>query len=179
VKVWDRCVRIAHWTLAACVLTAWLTGEIRIKSLEAVHEWLGYGALAVIAARLVWGLIGSRHARFSQFIAGPARTLAYAREVLRGKEARHVGHNPLGGWMIVALLATATLAALTGWLSVTDRYWGVAWMQDTHAALSNALIALVALHVAGVMYTSVRHRENLIGAMWSGVKRPPAPGDVA
>ena len=178
-KVWDRFVRIAHWTLVTCVLAAWATGEIKIKSVEALHDWLGYAALAVIAARLVWGFIGTRYARFAQFIAGPARTLAYARFVVRGREPRYLGHNPLGGWMIVALLSTAAAASISGWLSITDRYWGVAWVQDTHEALSNVLIALAVLHVAGVVYTSLHHRENLVAAMWNGIKRPPSGGDVA
>ena len=178
-KVWDRFVRVAHWTLVTCVLAAWATGEVKIKPLEPLHEWLGYGVLAVIAARLVWGFIGSRYARFAQFIAGPARGLAYARAVLGGSEPRYLGHNPLGGWMIVALLATAAAASLTGWLSITDRYWGVAWVEETHEVLSNLLIALAVLHVAGVVYTSLRQRENLVAAMWTGVKRPPSGGDIA
>jgi cytochrome b len=179
VKVWDRFVRIAHWTLAACVLTAWLTGEWKLKSAEWLHEWVGYAVLVVITLRVVWGWTGSRYARFSQFVAGPSRTLGYARALLRGGEPRYIGHNPLGGWMIVALLVTAALAAVSGWLSVTDRYWGVAWMQDLHGALSDVLIALVVLHLAGVGYTSLRHGENLAAAMVRGVKRAPGPGDVA
>ena len=178
-KVWDRFVRIAHWSLAGCVLAAWITAESKLKSAEALHEWLGYAALAVIALRFGWGWIGPRYARFLQFVAGPARTLAYAKAVLRGNEPRYLGHNPLGGWMIVALLASAALAALSGWLSVTDRFWGVEWVQETHEVLGNAVIALAALHVAGVVYTSWRQRENLAAAMLSGVKRPPEPGDVA
>lgn len=178
-KVWDRFVRIAHWSLAACVLAAWITAESKLKSAEQIHEWLGYAALAVIALRFAWGWIGPRYARFGQFVAGPARTLAYAKALLRGAESRHVGHNPLGGWMIIALLATAALASLTGWLSVTDRFWGVEWVQEAHEALGNAIIVLAILHVAGVVYTSWRQRENLAAAMVSGVKRPPEPGDVA
>ena len=177
-KVWDRFVRVAHWTLVACVLAAWLTGELKIESAQPLHEWLGYAALAVIAARLVWGFTGSRYARFAQFVAGPARTSGYARALIDGSEPRYLGHNPLGGWMIVALLVTAAAASLTGWLSITDRYWGVAWVQVAHEVLSNVLIALAVLHVVGVVVTSVRHRENLVAAMWSGVKRPPSKGDV-
>jgi cytochrome b len=179
VKVWDPFVRIAHWTLVTCVLSAWATGEIKISSIEALHEWLGYAALAVIAARLLWGFVGPRYARFAQFIVGPARTLSYARTALHGSEPRYLGHNPLGGWMIVALLTTAAAASVTGWLSITDRYWGVGWMQDTHEAVGNALIALAVLHVAGVLFTSVRHRENLVAAMWTGIKRAPAGRDIA
>jgi cytochrome b len=99
--------------------------------------------------------------------------------VLRNEEPRYLGHNPLGGWMIVALLATAALASLSGWLSVTDRFWGAKWVQEAHEAFGNALIFLAALHVAGVLYTSWRQRENLAAAMLSGVKRPPESGDVA
>jgi cytochrome b len=179
VKVWDRLVRVAHWSLAACVLAAWITAESKLKSAERIHEWLGYAALAVVALRLTWGWIGPRYARFGQFVAGPARTLAYAKTLLRGAEPRYIGHNPLGGWMIVALLATAALASLSGWLSITDRFWGVKWLQETHEVLGNTLIALAAVHVAGVVYTSRRQRENLAAAMLSGIKRPPEPGDVA
>jgi cytochrome b len=179
VRVWDRFVRIAHWTLAACVLTAWITGEIRHPPAQRLHEWCGYIALAVIALRIRWGWNGPRYARFAQFIAGPARTLAYAKTVLLRSEPRYIGHNPLGGWMIVALLLVAGVASLTGWLSVTDRFWGVAWVQDAHAVLSDALIALIVLHLTGVLYTSVRHGENLVAAMWRGTKRPPQPDDVA
>jgi len=179
VKVWDRFVRSAHWSLAGCVLAAWITAELKLKSAELLHEWLGYAALAVIALRFAWGWIGPRYARFRQFVAGPARTLAYAKAVLRGDEPRYLGHNPLGGWMIVALLSSAALAALSGWLSVTDRFWGIDWVEEAHEFLGNAVIALAALHVAGVVYTSWRQRENLAAAMLSGVKRPPGPGDVA
>ena len=178
-KVWDRFVRIAHWSLAGCVLAAWITAESKLKSAEALHEWLGYAALAVIALRFGWGWIGPRYARFRHFVAAPARTLAYARALLRNEEPRYLGHNPLGGWMIVALLATAALASLSGWLSVTDRFWGAKWVQEAHEAFGNALIFLAALHVAGVLYTSWRQRENLAAAMLSGVKRPPESGDVA
>ncbi|HEY1287917.1 MAG TPA: cytochrome b/b6 domain-containing protein [Burkholderiales bacterium] len=177
-RVWDRFVRSAHWSLAGCVLAAWITAELKLKWAEPLHEWLGYAALAVIALRFAWGWIGPRYARFRQFVSGPARTLAYAKAVLRGDEPRYLGHNPLGGWMIVALLSTAAAASLSGWLSVTDRFWGVEWVQETHEFLGDAVIALAALHVAGVAYTSWRQRENLAAAMLSGVKRPPEPGDV-
>jgi cytochrome b len=178
-KVWDPFVRVAHWCLAACVLTAWVTGELKVQSAERPHEWVGYAVLAVVGMRLVWGWIGPRYARFGQFVAGPSRTAAYAKALLRGDEPRYLGHNPLGGSMVVALLVTAALASLSGWLSVTDRFWGVDWVQDAHRAFSDGIIGLAALHIAGVVTTSLRQRENLVAAMWSGVKRPAEPGDVA
>src|SRR5258706_11372991 len=100
----------------------------------ALHDGVGYAALCVIAVRITWGAIGPRYARFRQFVVAPAVTLAYARAVAARSEPRYLGHNPLGGWMIVALLATVALTAASGWLSSTDRFWGVAWLQDTHAA---------------------------------------------
>ncbi|TMH74230.1 MAG: cytochrome B, partial [Betaproteobacteria bacterium] len=89
-----------------------------------------------------------------------------------------LGHNPLGAWMIVALLAMIALVAGTGWLSTTDRFWGVEWLQETHHLLADALLVLATLHVAGVAYTSLRHRENLVRAMITGRKPPPRAGDV-
>jgi len=179
VKVWDRFVRVAHWSLAACVLTAWVAARLKLKAAEPVHEWSGYAVLLVVALRLLWGWIGPRYARFGQFIVGPARAIAYARAVLRDSEPRYVGHNPLGGWMIIALLGTAALASLSGWLSITDRFWGVEWVQDTHRVVGDALIVLAVFHVAGVAFTSRRQDENLAAAMLSGVKRAPVPGDEA
>lgn len=177
-RVWDLFVRFAHWTLVVGVLGAWITAEIDGKAAAAAHEWLGYAVLAVLALRIPWGWIGSRYARFSQFVRGPQATLAYARSVATGREPRYIGHNPLGAWMIVALVFMAVAAAASGWLYVTDRFWGEEWLEETHEALSNALLALVALHVGGVAFSSVRHRENLVRAMLTGRKRAPAPGDV-
>ena len=110
---------------------------------------------------------------------GPRMHLAYAQRVPRGAEARHVGHNPLGGWMIVALLATAAPASLTGWLSVTDRFWGVEWVQEVHEALGNAVIALAALHVAGVVYASCAPAREPRRRHGERRQAPARPGDVA
>ncbi len=171
VRVWDPLVRVAHWTLVTCVLAAWLTAELESEAGRRAHEWLGYGALAVIAVRVVWGWVGPGYARFSDFVRGPAQTMAYARLVAARAEPRYLGHNPLGGWMVIALLTMAIAAGATGWLSVTDRFWGVKWVQELHEALANTLLWLAGFHVAGVIYTSVRHRENLVRAMFTGRKR--------
>src|SRR5262249_22879771 len=128
--------------------------------------------------RLAWGWTGPRYARFGQFVASPARTLSYARAVIASSEPRYIGHNPLGAWMVVALLATAAAAGLSGWLSVTDRFSGVEWVQELHRALGNTLYALALLHVAGVVFTSRRQRENLVRAMLTGRKSAPRPGDA-
>lgn len=178
-KVWDLFVRLAHWTLVLSVLGAWLTAEADGEAAKKLHEWLGYLALAVLALRIPWGWIGTRYARFSQFVCAPAQTLAYAKAVATGSERRHLGHNPLGAWMILALIVMVIAASASGWLYVTERFWGEEWLEETHEALANGLLFLVALHVAGVVFSSLRHRENLVRAMFTGRKRPPGPGDVA
>jgi cytochrome b len=178
VRVWDPFVRIAHWTLAVSVLGAWITAELEGKAAAALHEWLGYAALVVLALRIAWGWAGLRYARFSQFVRTPRQTLAYAKSVAALAEPRYIGHNPLGGWMIVVLLSMAAAASASGWLFVTDRFWGEEWLEETHEALADGLLGLVALHVAGVVFASLRHRENLARAMLTGRKRAPGPGDV-
>jgi cytochrome b len=178
VRVWDRLSRAAHWTLAASVLAAWITSELELDAARRAHEWAGYVVLAVVALRVGWGAIGPRYARFGQFVLSPARTLSYARALMRFAEPRYIGHNPLGGWMVVALLSMAAAAGLSGWLSMTDRFWGVEWLQELHEALANTLFVLIALHVGGVIFTSLRHRENLVRAMLTGRKRSPHTGDV-
>lgn len=173
-RVWDPLVRTGHWLLVASVALAWLTHEGGGRW----HEWIGYVSLAVVGVRLAWGLAGPRHARFAQFVRGPSATLAYAKQVLTGREPRHIGHNPLGAWMIVALLLTVALAGASGWLYTTDDYWGVHWVEETHEFFAVALLWLAALHVGGAVFASLRHGENLVAAMWHGRKRVPGPGDV-
>ncbi len=167
IRVWDPLVRIGHWSLVACIALAWVSGE----GGKELHEGVGYAALAIIALRLVWGVIGSHYARFGEFLRAPAATLQYAARVLAGNEPRYLGHNPLGGWMIVCLLACIALTGITGWLYTTDEYFGVEWVGELHEALADALLALIALHVAGVVLASKRHHENLVAAMLHGRKR--------
>jgi cytochrome b len=166
VRVWDPFVRIAHWTLVATILGSWFT-----RHAGAVHEWVGHAALAVIVARVAWGFAGSSHARFAAFLVSPARTWDYAKLVAAGREPRHLGHNPLGGWMVLALLALAAASGVSGWLYTTDRFWGIEWVETTHRLLAWALYAMAGLHLAGVIFTSRRHRENLVAAMFTGDKR--------
>jgi cytochrome b len=174
IKVWDPLVRIGHWSLVAGIALAWITHEA-----GAVHEWLGYFVLAVVAVRIVWGLIGTRYARFVQFIYSPLHTVAYGKQILTHREPRHIGHNPLGGWMIVALLVSIVLVGASGWLYTTDQFWGVKWVEEVHEALANMMLVLIGLHVGGVIFSSLRHGENLVVAMINGRKRAPEPGDIA
>lgn len=174
VKVWDPLVRIFHWSLVAGVALAWITSDQG----RSLHEPIGYAVIALVAVRLAWGAVGSRYARFAQFVRGPATVLDYAQRTLRGAAARHIGHNPLGGWMVLLLLAMLAAVAASGWMMTLDTYFGEEWLEQVHEALATGLLGLVAVHAAGAVITGMKHGENLVRAMVTGVKRAPAPGDV-
>ena len=175
-RVWDPAVRLLHWALVLSFALGWATTT---RWLGAWHLAVGWAALAIVAARIAWGFAGPRYARFAQFVRGPGATLAYARRVLAGREPRHLGHNPLGGWMVLALFAWIGGLALTGWLYTTDRYWGDETVERVHELFAWSLIGLVAVHVIGVVVAGRRHRENLVRAMVDGRKRAPEDGDIA
>lgn len=167
VVVWDRLVRLLHWSLVLSLIVAWL-GTF---ALPGVHQPAGYAALALVMLRLAWGCVGSRYARFRQFVRGPRATWAYAWQVLHRRELRHIGHNPLGAWMILALLGSVLALSLTGWLYTTDRFWGDEQVEAMHVGLAWALLVLAVLHVGGVLYTGWRQHECLPLAMLNGRKR--------
>jgi cytochrome b len=171
IKVWDLWVRIGHWLLVICIVAAWLTRHSADTWGDAVHEWLGYGALAIVGLRIVWGFVGSPHARFSDFVFGPRQVIEYGNTLRQHREHQFLGHNPLGGYMVLALLVTVALTGFSGWLYTTDRFWGIEWVGETHELLSNSLLALIALHIGGVLFACYRERENLIAAMFHGRKR--------
>lgn len=173
-KVWDRPVRVLHWTGVFALAGAWLTSSRWTRW----HEPIGYVVLGLIALRIVWGFFGSRHARFAGFVRAPRATWAYLRLMRAGCEPRYLGHNPLGAWMVVALLSFTFATAATGWLFTTDRFWGDQRVAHAHTLVAWTLLALVVAHVAGVVFTSLRHRENLVVAMVDGDKRAPARDDV-
>ncbi len=135
--------------------------------------------LALVVVCVAGGWTGPGYVRFAQFIRSPSETFSYALRVLRHSEVRYLGHNPLGGWMVLALLLTVALTGLSGWLYITDAYWGVEWVGNLHEALAILVLVLAALHVAGVVFTSFRHRENLVAAMFHGRKRGARDDDVA
>ena len=166
VRVWDPLVRLFHWSLVTSFAVAWLSEEG-----ESLHDGAGYVVLALVAVRVVWGFVGSRHARFRDFVPTPAALLAYLRRMLAARAERHLGHNPAGGAMIVALLAMLVLTAGSGWLMTTDRFWGVGWVEELHEIAAWLTLVMVAAHVAGVVFSSFAHRENLVRAMITGRKR--------
>lgn len=175
VKVWDPFVRIFHWSLVALFAFAFLTGD----EWQNPHELAGYAIAGLVAARILWGLFGSRHARFSDFVRSPLRILGFLKDTATLSAPRYLGHNPAGGAMVIALLAAVGVIAATGYMMTTDAYWGVGWVEEAHEIAAWATLGLVALHVAGVVLASVEHRENLVRAMITGRKRAPGPSDVA
>jgi cytochrome b len=178
-RVWDPLLRGLHWGLAFSVIGAFLLGDWLHRPDHHWHEWLGYAALGIALLRIGWGFVGPRPARFGSFVRGPRRTGAYAAALLRRAEPRYLGHNPLGAWMVLALLGNTLLAGVSGWLGTTDAYWGDPLVQDLHALAGQAFLPLVLLHWAGVAHASWRHRESLVRAMVNGRKAASGPDDVA
>lgn len=167
VKVWDPFVRVFHWSLVSCVLLNYFV----IDDGETIHQWLGYVASALVVMRIVWGFIGTRHARFADFFPTPARLRAHIVAMRSGKEASHAGHNPLGALMMLALMAVVLGLGVTGFLQTTDTFWGDEWLQDLHEVLGSALIALAGLHAAAAIIMGRIERTNLVAAMVTGVKQ--------
>jgi cytochrome b len=167
VRVWDPFVRVFHWSLVVLFIVAFVTGD----EIERVHVAVGYAIAGLVAARIVWGFIGARHARFSHFLRPPAETLDYMRKAVHGRGPRYLGHNPAGGLMTIALVGMIMAISGTGFMMTTNAFWSAEWVEELHEALVYATLGLIALHVAGVIATSIKHRENLVGAMITGRKR--------
>ncbi len=167
ILVWDLPVRLGHWLMAGAFIVAWLTGES--EEWRLVHVFAGGTVAAVALFRLFWGLVGTRPARFADFLRGPAAALAYLKSLL-GRQPQHfTGHNPAGGYAIVILLALALLTAAAGWLNYQEI--GGEWTEELHEGLASVMLAVVVVHVAGVLVGSLTHRENLVRAMVTGRKR--------
>lgn len=166
ILVWDIPTRIFHWSLAISFAVAFLTAES--ERLRDIHVISGYLMLGLIGFRLVWGLIGSRHARFSDFVRGPAAVLRYLRSLVSGQPEHHIGHNPAGAVVIVLLLVLGLATGVSGWATYNDL--GGEWLEELHEGLANAMLALVAVHLVGVAVSSWLHRENLVKAMITGYK---------
>ncbi len=175
VLVWDLPVRLFHWMLVASFAGAWLTAES--ERWRDVHILLGYTAFVLIAFRIVWGFIGSRHARFADFAAGPSRVAKYLVSLVRPAPERHIGHNPAGGWAIFALLGLMLLTVITGYMNYEGL--GGRSLEDIHEVAANALMFVAAVHVAGVMVSSFLHRENLIRSMITGMKNGLASDGIS
>jgi cytochrome b len=169
IRVWDPVVRLFHWSLVAG-----MAAEYLLEAGTRLHERVGYVLLALIGVRVLWGLVGTRHARFADWLPTPGRVRRYLAALAAGRPSHTIGHNPVGAIMILALLGMVTLTAATGWLSTTDAYWGVEWVEDLHEVSAWATLALIPIHVGGVMLASLLHKENLVLAMITGRKRARA-----
>lgn len=162
VYVWDRFVRLHHWSLVGLLI---LDGFV-LDGNDASHHWVGYAAAGLVGARLIWGVIGPLPARFTSFFPTPARIRAY----LRTSRQPTRGHNPLGAVMVLLLLTLVLALGATGWLMGTDAYWGDENLEALHDALAYALLGCAIAHVGGVLLASWRTRVNLPRAMLTGYK---------
>lgn len=186
IAVWDLGVRLFHWLLVGTVVAALVTGLFAPKPWLDGHIVFGTLVSALIVFRVIWGFTGSKHARFASFVVGPGAAIRYLRTLLAGRAGNHIGHNPLGAMMIVALLLvlgllTATgLGALAGELKqgpfapFTSFSTGHS-AKEIHQFLAYGLLGLIVLHVAGVAIESLRVRENLVRAMLTGHKPIAGP----
>lgn len=181
VKVWDPLVRFFHWTLVLTFAICFVTED----ELMALHVWGGYWIGALVLFRLVWGVIGTPHARFRDFVHRPSVIIGYLKEILTSHPRRYLGHNPAGGAMAVALLISLAITVVSG-VAVYGAEEGAGplaaaltglghdggeFFEELHEIFANLTLLLVVVHVAGVVLASVQHRENLVSAMVSGKKR--------
>lgn len=167
VRVWDPFVRIFHWSLVVLFIFAFATGDEWDKA----HEFAGYVIAGLIASRTVWGIIGTRYARFSDFIYRPSTILGFTHDSIALKAKRYLGHNPAGGIKVVALLLAISAISVTGYMLTLDTFWGVEWVEEAHEAAVYGTLVLIGFHIAGVVFSSFEHRENLVKSMFTGHKR--------
>lgn len=200
IKVWDPLIRIFHWSLVALFATAFLTGEEE----GVLHVYAGYAVIGLVLFRILWGFVGSEHARFKDFVFSPGKVIQYLKSLVSGKPERHIGHNPAGGYMVVLMLATLLVVTFTG-LKVygTEGHGPLAsnteisviasaqveedageeneaagmgekegeeFWEEIHEAASYFMLALIALHILGVVVSGKLHKENLVKAMITGNK---------
>lgn len=166
VLVWDAPVRAFHWLMVFSFAGAYLTSDS--ESWRLVHVTLGYTMAGLVAFRVLWGLVGTRHARFTAFVRGPRAVMACLGSLLRGRPQHHTGHNPAGALAIVALLALTAGVTAAGWATYNEL--AGEWTEDLHETLANVMLAVVLVHVGAVVLSSLLHKENLAGAMVTGYK---------
>jgi cytochrome b len=173
IRVWDPVVRLFHWTVVAgCAI------NLLVEEGNTLHRAVGYVVAAAVAVRVAWGFVGKGHARFSDFIPTPTAVLGYLRQLVSRNEPRFIGHNPAGSIMILLLLGSLIAVSITGWMMGLDRFFGDETLEELHETFAMAILVLAGIHVAAAVFESVRHRENLIKAMFTGRKRKPAGTDV-
>ena len=184
--VWDVPTRLFHWLLVLLVALAWVTGEAE-GSMFTVHQLAGYGVAVLLVFRVIWGFVGSRHSRFSDFVRPWREVFAHIRGMLSLRPARTLGHNPLGGWMALVLLLVLAAQVGTGLFASDDGLGGplagtvaagtAHAIAELHEGLSGALLGLIGLHIIGVLVESLLTRDNLVRAMITG-RKAVTPGDA-
>ena len=181
VTVWDLPTRLFHWVLVALIVLQYLSGEFGLFSMD-WHFYLGYATLALIVFRVLWGFAGSTTSRFSHFVQGPAAVWRYTVALLQGRAQGAIGHNPLGGWSVLLMLASVALQAATGLFSTDDLdTTGPLAARVSDAAVKSMtrihhwnryfLLLLIVLHLGAVLAHWVWRRDNLVAPMVHGRKR--------
>jgi cytochrome b len=180
VKVWDIFVRTFHWSLVLTFFTAYITEDDFLT----LHTYAGYTVLGLVLIRLIWGIVGTRYARFSNFVTSPGMAWQYVKDTLHLRAKRYLGHNPAAGAMIVLLLVSLLMTTLSGiatygavesagplgnWLGNIGE-GGENMLEEVHEFFANFTVLLVVIHVGGVVIESLLHRENLVRSMLHGYK---------
>jgi cytochrome b len=199
--VWDPVVRFGHWALVAAFAVAYFSAEEEAGGPDPLHVWGGYVVGAIVVLRVVWGFVGSRHARFSDFVRSPIVALAYLIDLLYGRARRYVGHSPAGGAMVIALLVCLAATVVTGLMAYGEQGKGPlaaalvadanananevghraivetrgeqreSTISELHGLIANITVALVVAHIFGVAVASFVHKENVVLTMITGRKR--------
>jgi cytochrome b len=167
VLVWDFPVRVFHWLLVVSFAGAWITSESEAQQM--IHYAFGYSACALVLFRIIWGVVGTRYARFSQFIKGPTETIGHIKSLLTGDQHAGLGHNPAGALAMISLMALVLLIGLTGYWSVKEFFGDV--VGEVHEAIASIAMAVVVIHIAAAVIMSFMQKENLIRSMVTGKKQ--------
>jgi cytochrome b len=180
IKVWDKFVRFFHWSLISAFVIAYITEE----NLLTVHTWAGYLVLLLISIRLAWGFIGTRYARFSDFVYSPRIIIQFLKDTMHLRAKRYLGHNPAGGAMVILLMVSLLVTTTSGilllgieehagpvahWFNQTDSVWSEI-LEELHEFFADFTLLLVFIHITGVIVESLIHKENLVSAMLTGFK---------
>jgi cytochrome b len=169
--IWDPLVRLFHWSLVA----GFTANALILDDESKAHEVVGYVVVGLVLFRILWGLVGTRHARFADFPPSPAAAVGQVKDIATGRETAHAGHSPLGALMIYNLLAVMLAIGATGYMMTTTAYWGVEWVEEAHETLVVWAEISVVLHIAAVIWESRRTGVNLARSMITGKKSFPGP----
>lgn len=168
-QVWDPLVRVFHWSVVICVLL----NAVILDAESRLHRQIGYVVMGLLAVRILWGFIGTRHARFADFPPSPSASVEQVRDMLAGRRVAHPGHSALGALMIYNLLLSLVGIVATGWMMTTNQWFGIDWVEQAHEAIVTWLEISVVAHVAAVVVESRRLRVNLPKSMVTGYKDIP------